>query len=45
MFFEIDDYKKYCLIEGLDDIALTLDKKEKIDKYEGKIAQKFPWLK
>ena len=42
--FEVDRYKKHCLIEGLDDIALTLDNEEKIDIFESKITQKFPWL-
>ena len=42
--FEIDRYKKHCLIEGLDDIALTLDNEEKIDIFESETTQKFPWL-
>ena len=42
--FEIDQYKKHCLIEGLDDIALTLEKKRKIDLFEAETKQKFPWL-
>tara|TARA_Y200000002_G_scaffold305908_1_gene261728 strand:- start:364 stop:969 length:606 start_codon:yes stop_codon:yes gene_type:complete len=42
--FEVDRYKKHCLIEGLDDIALTLDNEEKIDIFESEITQKFPWL-
>jgi 3-isopropylmalate/(R)-2-methylmalate dehydratase small subunit len=42
--FEVDQYKKHCLIEGLDDIALTLDNKTKIDGFERKTAKKFPWL-
>ena len=42
--FEIDEYKKHCLIEGLDDIAVTLDNREKIDIFESNIFQKFPWL-
>ena len=44
VLFEIDEYKKHCLIEGLDDIALTLDQKEKIDSFEAKNTQKYPWL-
>ena len=44
VLFSIDEYKKHCLIEGLDDIAVTLDKKTKIDSFEIKTAQKFPWL-
>ncbi len=42
--FDIDPYKKHCLVQGLDDIALTLDKKKKIDSFETKISTKFPWL-
>jgi 3-isopropylmalate/(R)-2-methylmalate dehydratase small subunit len=42
--FILDEYKKHCLIEGLDDIAVTLGKKSKIDTFEVKTAQKFPWL-
>ena len=44
VIFDLDEYKKQCLIEGLDDIAVTLDKKTKIDSFERKTAQKFPWL-
>ena len=44
VLFEIDSYKKHCLIEGLDDIALTLDNKEKIDSFEIQNSKKFPWL-
>ena len=42
--FELDEYKKHCLIEGLDDIAVTLDNKTKIDTFETEKSQKFPWL-
>jgi len=42
--FSIDEYKKHCLIEGLDDIAVTLDKKSEIDSFEITLEQKFPWL-
>ena len=42
--FDLDEYKKHCLIEGLDDIAVTLDKKTKIDSFEIKAEKKFPWL-
>lgn len=42
--FNLDEYKKNCLIEGLDDISVTLDKKTEIDSFEIKTAQKFPWL-
>ena len=42
--FNLDEYKKNCLIEGLDDISVTLDNKTKIDTFEMKTAKKFPWL-
>ena len=42
--FEIEQYKKHCLLEGLDDIALTLEKKSKIDAYEVNKKDKFPWI-
>ena len=42
--FEIDQFKKKCLIEGLDDIALSLEKSEKIVSYENKIKEATPWI-
>ena len=42
--FEIDAFKKKCLIEGLDDIALSLEKSEKIDIYEKNIQKIKPWM-
>ena len=42
--FEIDQFKKKCLIEGLDDIALSLEKSEKIVSYENKIKEDKPWI-
>ena len=42
--FEIDQFKKKCLIEGLDDIALSLEKSEKIISYENKIKTSKPWI-
>ena len=42
--FEIDTFKKKCLLEGLDDIALSLEKSEKISFYEEKITKDKPWL-
>ena len=42
--FEIDEFKKKCLIEGLDDIALSLEKSEKITDYENKLKQNKPWI-
>ena len=42
--FEIDQFRKKCLIEGLDDIGLTLQKNNKIDIYEEKIHNIQPWI-
>ena len=36
MKFEIDPFRKHCLINGLDDIGLTMEKKSSIDTYEAK---------
>ena len=42
--FEIDAFKKKCLIEGLDDIALSMEKISKIDEYEKKLQTTKPWV-
>tara|TARA_B100001121_G_scaffold159993_1_gene139683 strand:+ start:73 stop:681 length:609 start_codon:yes stop_codon:yes gene_type:complete len=42
--FEVDSFKKKCLIEGLDDIALSLEKTSQIDNFEKKIKENSPWL-
>ena len=42
--FEIDPFKKKCLIEGLDDIALSMEKIDKIDSFEKKLKEDRPWL-
>ena len=42
--FEIDPFKKKCLLNGLDDIALSLEKKEKISSYEHKLQKDKPWI-
>tara|TARA_B100001123_G_scaffold192475_1_gene219568 strand:+ start:31 stop:636 length:606 start_codon:yes stop_codon:yes gene_type:complete len=42
--FEIDQFKKRCLMEGLDDIALSLEKSEKIVTFEKKIKSTKPWI-
>ena len=42
--FEIDQFKKKCLIEGLDDIALSLEKNPKITEFEKKISSNRPWI-
>tara|TARA_B100001123_G_scaffold216165_1_gene244037 strand:+ start:785 stop:1384 length:600 start_codon:yes stop_codon:yes gene_type:complete len=44
MKFEIDKFKKECLINGLDDIALSLEKSEKISSFEDKVEKKKPWI-
>jgi len=42
--FEVDPFKKKCLIEGLDDIALSLEKISEIDNFEKNIKENSPWL-
>ena len=42
--FEIDTFKKKCLLNGLDDIALSLEKSEKILSYEKKLENNKPWI-
>ena len=42
--FELDEFKKKCLIEGLDDIALSLEKSDKIDSFEKKLKSSKPWI-
>ena len=42
--FEIDPFKKKCLIEGLDDISLSLEKSEKIISFETKLQKSKPWI-
>ena len=42
--FEIDEFKKKCLIEGLDDIALSLEKSDKILSFEKKLKLDKPWI-
>ena len=42
--FEMDAFRKHCLLNGLDDIGLTLQNKEKIDTFEGKQGSGQPWL-
>ena len=41
--FEVDDFKKYCLLNGLDDIGLTLKNFEKISEFEKNYTDKFSW--
>ena len=42
--FDVDSFRKYCLIEGLDDIGLTLKKEEKIKNFENRNKQEVSWL-
>jgi 3-isopropylmalate dehydratase len=42
--FEIDEFKKRCLVNGLDKIGLTLEKTDKISDFEKARSDKFPWL-
>jgi len=42
--FEIDSFRKKCLLEGLDDIALTLKKVSKIDMFEKDLIKSKPWV-
>ena len=42
--FEIDSFRKECLLNGSDDIALSLKQSEKISSYENKIKQNKPWI-
>jgi 3-isopropylmalate/(R)-2-methylmalate dehydratase small subunit len=44
MAFEIDEFRKYCLLHGLDDIGLTMQKGERIKAFEQQYYQKMPWL-
>ena len=42
--FDIDAFKKHCLLNGLDDIGLTLEKASAIDRYEAKASENHSWL-
>ncbi|HIF78569.1 MAG TPA: 3-isopropylmalate dehydratase small subunit, partial [Sulfitobacter sp.] len=42
--FEVDAFKKHCLLNGLDDIGLTLEKGTAIDTYEDSLNQSRPWV-
>ena len=42
--FEIDSFKKKCLLEGLDDIALSLEKTDKIISFENNLKNSKPWI-
>jgi 3-isopropylmalate/(R)-2-methylmalate dehydratase small subunit len=42
--FEVDPFKKHCLMNGLDDIGLTFEKEKSIDTFEAAAAQSRPWV-
>ena len=42
--FELDDFKKKCLIEGLDDIDLSMQKIDHVDNFEKKLSSNKPWI-
>ena len=42
--FEVDAFRKKCLLEGLDDIGLTMEKSSAIDRFEAARSQSQPWL-
>jgi 3-isopropylmalate/(R)-2-methylmalate dehydratase small subunit len=43
MHFDVDPFRKYCLLNGLDEIGLTLRHAEKIKVFEARRQQQFPW--
>ena len=42
--FEIDEFRKHCLLNGLDDIGLTMEKQKSIDTFESDLETKRPWV-
>ena len=42
--FEVDSFKKNCLLNGLDDIAMSLEHSDKITSYENKNKKNRPWV-
>ena len=42
--FEIDPHRRHCLLNGLDDIGLTMEKADSIDAFEAEYARRTPWL-
>ena len=42
--FEVDAFRKHCLLNGLDDIGLTMEKSASIEAFEAKAAQERPWV-
>ena len=45
MDFEIDGFRRYCLLNGLDDIGLTMQKSDRITAFEQQYYEKLPWLR
>jgi 3-isopropylmalate/(R)-2-methylmalate dehydratase small subunit len=43
--FEVDPFRKHCLLNGLDDIGLTLERSDAIDAFEAKMDTETPWLR
>jgi 3-isopropylmalate/(R)-2-methylmalate dehydratase small subunit len=43
--FDVDPFRKHCLLNGLDDIGLTLEKVDAIDSFEAQIEARTPWLR
>ncbi|ORX91681.1 putative alpha-isopropylmalate isomerase [Basidiobolus meristosporus CBS 931.73] len=42
--FDVEPFRKHCLVNGLDDIGLTMQKSDKIEAFEGKRTNEWPWL-
>jgi len=42
--FEVDAFRKHCLLNGLDDVGLTMVKQDKIDSFEDKTRAARPWM-
>ena len=42
--FDVDPFKKHCLLEGLDDIGLSMQKMDAIEAFEGKARSRTPWI-
>ena len=42
--FEVDSFKKKCLLNGFDDIAMSLEHSKKIFSYENKVKKNRPWI-
>ena len=42
--FKVDEFKKKCLLDGLDDIALSLKKSDKIENFEKNLKNQKPWI-